>query len=123
NLYNHPINLFVASFIGSPPMNLLDARLVSADGVLAVEGRGFSLRVPIERANGLDPYVGEEVVVAIRPEHLFDRDEVDSAPEGSSLSAQVDLVEPLGSETLIHALVANQPLTARASADSELRRG
>jgi multiple sugar transport system ATP-binding protein len=123
NLYNHPINLFVASFIGSPPMNLLDARLEAEDGVLVVNGREFSLRVPPERAAGLDPYVGEEVVVAIRPEHLFDRDEVDTAPPGSNLSARVDLVEPLGSETLIHALVGAQPMTARASADSELRRG
>jgi multiple sugar transport system ATP-binding protein len=123
NLYNHPTNLFVASFIGSPPMNLLDARLVSADGVLAVEGRGFSLRVPPERAVGLDGYVGDEVVVAFRPEHLFDKEEVDSAPPGSELAAQIDLVEPLGSETIVHALVASQPVTARASADSELRRG
>jgi multiple sugar transport system ATP-binding protein len=63
------------------------------------------------------------VVVAIRPEHLFDRDEVDTAPPGSSLSAKIDLVEPLGSETLVHALVGGQPMTARASADSEIRRG
>jgi multiple sugar transport system ATP-binding protein len=123
NLYNHPINLFVASFIGSPPMNLLDARLEAEDGVLVVTGNDFSLRVPPERAVGLDPYVGDPVIVAIRPEHLFDRDEVDAAPPGSSLSARVDLVEPLGSETLIHALVGGQPMTARASADSELRRG
>jgi multiple sugar transport system ATP-binding protein len=123
NLYNHPVNLFVASFIGSPPMNLLDARLEAEDGVLVVSGHDFSLRVPPERAAGLDPYVGDPVVVAIRPEHLFDREEVDTAPPGSSLTARVDLVEPLGSETLIHALVGGQPLTARASADTELRRG
>jgi multiple sugar transport system ATP-binding protein len=123
SLYNHPTNLFVASFIGSPPMNLLDALLVSADGVLAVEGRGFSLRVPPERAVGLDGYVGDEVVVGFRPEHLFDKEEVDTAPPGSEISAQIDLVEPLGSETIVHALVASQPVTARVSADSELRRG
>jgi multiple sugar transport system ATP-binding protein len=48
---------------------------------------------------------------------------VDSAPPNSSLEAQVDLIEPLGSETLVHAIVAGQPLTARVGADSELRRG
>ncbi len=123
NLYNHPINLFVASFIGSPSMNLLDGRLMTEDGALVVVGRGYTLRVPPERANQIEQYAGEEVVIGIRPEHLFDREEVDSAPPGSNLSAQVDLVEPLGSETLVHAMVAGQALTARASADSEVRRG
>jgi multiple sugar transport system ATP-binding protein len=123
NLYNHPINLFVASFIGSPSMNLLEGQLVVQDGVLVVAGRGYSLRVPTERANQIDQFVDHEVVVGIRPEHLFDREEVDSAPPGSELTANVDLIEPLGSETLVHALVAGQPITARVSPDNELRRG
>jgi multiple sugar transport system ATP-binding protein len=122
-LYNHPMNLFVASFIGSPPMNLLDGQIVAQDGALLVSGRGFSLRIPPERAQWAEQYVGHDVTAGIRPEHLFDREEVDSAPPGSNLQAQVDLVEPLGSETLVHALVAGQPLTSRASADSEVRRG
>jgi len=123
NLYNHPINLFVASFIGSPSMNLLDAQLTTEDGVLVVKGRGFALRVPPERASQIDQHTGEEIVIGVRPEHLFDRDEVDSAPPGSTISARIDLIEPLGSETLVHALVEGQPMTLRASADSELRRG
>jgi multiple sugar transport system ATP-binding protein len=123
NLYNHPMNLFVASFIGSPSMNLLDGRITAQDGVLVVIGKGFTLRIPPERSSQVDQFVDHEVVIGIRPEHLFDREEVDTAPPGSSLEAQVDLIEPLGSETIVHALVAGQPLTARASADSELRRG
>ncbi len=123
NLYNHPTNLFVASFIGSPSMNLLDGYVAAEDGVLRVVGRGFAIQVPPERARSLEPYVGHEVVLGIRPEHLFDREEVESAPPGATLTAQVDLIEPLGSETLVHAVVAGQPLTARVSADTELRRG
>jgi multiple sugar transport system ATP-binding protein len=123
NLYNHPINLFVASFIGSPSMNLLDGVVEAQDGSLVVTGRDFSLRVPQERAHQIDQYVGTEVVLGIRPEHLFDRQEVDAAPPGTGLTGRVDLVEPLGSETLLHVLVGGQALTARVSADSEAKRG
>jgi multiple sugar transport system ATP-binding protein len=123
SLYNHPINLFVASFIGSPSMNLIDGLIEARDGNLVVTGREFVLRVPQERAHLIDQYVGTEVVLGIRPEHLFDREEVDAAPPESSLTARVDLVEPLGSETLVHVLVAGQALTARVSADSEIKRG
>ncbi|MGH2460979.1 MAG: ABC transporter ATP-binding protein [Chloroflexota bacterium] len=122
-LYNHPANLFVAGFIGSPSMNLLDSQMVSRDDQLFVEGRSFSLRIPPERASLVDRYAGRDVVVGIRPEHLFDQAEVAEAPPGSTFTAQVDLVEPLGSETLIHAIVGGQPVTAKVSPDSEMRRG
>ena len=122
-LYNHPINLFVASFIGSPSMNLIDGVLEAKDGNLVITGRDFTLRVPPERAHMIDQHVGAEVVLGIRPEHLFDREEVDAAPPDSTLSARVDLIEPLGSETLVHVLVGGQAMTARVSADSEIKRG
>jgi multiple sugar transport system ATP-binding protein len=123
NLFNHPINLFVAGFIGSPSMNLLDAHLAVQDGIMLVEGNGFTIQVPPGRASLIDRYAGEDVVLGIRPEHIFDREEVDAAPPGSTFNAQVDLIEPLGSETLVHAIVGGQPLTARVGADTELRRG
>lgn len=122
-LYNHPANLFVAGFIGSPSMNLLDAQLVSRDQKLFVEGRGFSFQIPPARASQIDRYADREVVLGIRPEHIFDRDEVAEVPPGSSFTAQIDLIEPLGSETLVHAIVASQPILAKASPDTELRRG
>lgn len=123
NLYNHPSNLFVAGFIGSPTMNLLEGTLAAQEGIVLLEGRDFSLQIPPGPASYLSSYIGEPVVLGVRPEHLFDRDDVDSAPPGSSFEARVDLTEPLGSETLVHALVGGQPVTARVSPDSELRRG
>ncbi len=122
-LYNHPANLFVAGFIGSPSMNLLEGQLISRDDQLFVEGKDFVLRVPPERASLIDRYAGRDVVVGIRPEHIFDRAEVAEAPPGSTFTARIDLVEPLGSETLIHAIVGGQPLVAKVSPDTELRRG
>jgi multiple sugar transport system ATP-binding protein len=122
-LYNHPANLFVAGFIGSPSMNLLDAQLVSRDSKLLVEGRGFSLQVPPERASLIDRYADRDVVLGIRPEHVFEREEVAETPPGAIITAQVDLVEPLGSETLVHALVGGQAMTAKVSPETEMRRG
>lgn len=122
-LYNHPANLFVAGFIGSPSMNLLDGELIARADRLFVEGRGYSLQVPPERASLIDRYAGRNVVVGIRPEHIFDRAEVAEAPPNASLNAQIDLLEPLGSETLVHAIVGGQAITAKASPDTELRRG
>jgi len=122
-LYNHPTNLFVAGFIGSPSMNLLEAQLVAKDDRLLVEGKGFSIQVPPELASLIDRYAGRDVVLGIRPEHIFDREEVAEAPPGTSFTAQIDLIEPLGSETLVHALVGGQAITVKVSPDTELRRG
>lgn len=122
-LYNHPANLFVAGFIGSPSMNLLEAQLTSRDQQLFVEGYEFSLQIPPPMASLIDRYAGRDVVLGIRPEHLFEREEVVEVPPAASFTARVDLIEPLGSETLVHAVVGNQPVTARVSPESELRRG
>jgi multiple sugar transport system ATP-binding protein len=122
-LYNHPANLFVAGFIGSPSMNLLDGQLVSRDGALYVEGRGYSLQIPPQQASLIDRYAGRDVILGIRPEHIFDRQEVAEAPPGSTVTAIIDLIEPLGSETIVHAVVEGQPITAKALPDTELRRG
>ncbi|HVC34415.1 MAG TPA: sn-glycerol-3-phosphate ABC transporter ATP-binding protein UgpC [Chloroflexota bacterium] len=122
-LYNHPANLFVAGFIGSPSMNLLEGQMITRDDKLLIDGRGFSLQIPPERASLVDRYAGRDVVVGIRPEHIFDKAEVAEAPPGAGFTAQVDLLEPLGSETLVHALVGGQAITAKVSPDTEMRRG
>ena len=123
NLYNYPYNVFVAGFIGSPPMNLLEGQLATRNDQVLIDGRGFTFEIPPGLASLIDRYAGREVVVGIRPEHIFDREEVEEVPSGASFSARVDLLEPMGSETLLHADIAGQGITARVSADTELRRG
>src|SRR5207249_314923 len=61
NLYDHPANMFVAGFIGSPSMNFLDATLVKQDGKLLVDGGSFRLPVPETRMNNVLPYAGKQV--------------------------------------------------------------
>jgi multiple sugar transport system ATP-binding protein len=102
-LYDRPVNLFVAGFIGSPAMNLIDATLRRADGsAVAVAADGTRLPVPPDVA-GRD---GQPIVYGIRPEHL------EFVPAGQGLSVDVVVVEPTGSETLVVSRLAGNEIEA-----------
>jgi multiple sugar transport system ATP-binding protein len=102
-LYDEPVNLFVASFIGSPAMNLYEATM-SADGSELLLGDQH-LELPRsldETKSSLAAYFGKNVVVGIRPEHLHDGATIDEIPPGHALEGEVELVEALGSDRLVH---------------------
>ena len=100
-LFDAPANLFVASFIGSPPMNLVQSRVERADGGLAARVGQQALTVP-SSAQGLEAYVGRTVGLGIRPEHLRDASAETDAPAERRLRGTVRLTEALGSEVLVH---------------------
>jgi multiple sugar transport system ATP-binding protein len=107
-LYDRPLNLFVASFIGSPEMNLVQAQLERADEGLAC--RIGEQRLPLPAAAlvahpGLERYLGATLAVGIRPEHLHDP-ALGAAHTGPTLRGAVQLTEALGSELLVHFEVA-----------------
>jgi multiple sugar transport system ATP-binding protein len=106
-LYEQPVNLFVAGFIGSPAMNLLQASLApdGSDGSLAVEVGGYRLPLPdsvMAERPGLRGYDGHKIVLGIRPEDMEDAELVSDAPAESRISATVDLREALGSDVVVH---------------------
>ncbi|HEY8477447.1 MAG TPA: sn-glycerol-3-phosphate ABC transporter ATP-binding protein UgpC [Chloroflexota bacterium] len=101
-LYDHPINMFVAGFIGSPAMNFFDARLVQDDGKLYVDTGQFRLRVPDSKKHLVQSHIGKEVTFGIRPEDIHERSEVPNADPEACAAAQVDVVEPLGSEVFVY---------------------
>jgi multiple sugar transport system ATP-binding protein len=100
-LYDHPANLFVASFIGSPEMNLLKASIAGSDGSFEANVGGQRLPLPAAPA-ALAGYVGRDIALGIRPEH------VGSGP--GSLRGTVVLSEALGSERLVHLEVEAEPV-------------
>ncbi|MDS0280686.1 ABC transporter ATP-binding protein [Haloarcula onubensis] len=111
-IYNHPANLFVADFIGSPAMNFFDVRL---NGSL-LAGEGFEYQLSNATAETVrESTTTAELTLGIRPEDL---DIVDS-PSGQTIQATVDVVEPVGSDNYIYADVAGQELTIRVSADTK----
>jgi multiple sugar transport system ATP-binding protein len=112
SLYEHPVNLFVAGFIGSPAMNLFDATLVvDGDGV-AVEFGGFRLQVPAEvvaERGRLRSFAGRIIVLGIRPEDMEDASLVTDAPRERRITSTVELREALGSDVVVHVTVAAPP--------------
>ena len=112
-LYDNPTNLFVASFIGSPAMNLIEGEVVRANGGLGVRLGDQELPVPDDVAAkrpGLADYDGRTVAVGIRPEHMED-----AALEGDAkprLRGHVSVTEALGSEVLAHVEVRAKPVVS-----------
>ncbi|WP_118180532.1 ABC transporter ATP-binding protein [Paraburkholderia phosphatilytica] len=119
-LYREPCNRFVAGFIGSPKMNFLDVPLQRADGAGVTVGLpgGGSLTLPFT-ADGLQS--GAKLVLGIRPEHLV---EGAGGSCDAVLDAEISVVEHLGSETLLHARLANDvTIQAKGSGESLVANG
>ena len=111
-LYERPRNIFVAGFIGSPAMNLLEASLGRANGTLVVQLGDVALPVSQELLSSrpaLANYEGRKVVVGIRPEDMEDASLVADAPADRRLPATVELREALGSDVVIHFTIAAPP--------------
>jgi len=105
DLYDHPVNLFVGGFIGSPAMNMLEATIERSNGGLAANLG--SQRLTLEDAAvqdhpALAGYEGRQVVVGIRPEDLEDASQVADGDPGRRLRGKVALREALGSEIMVH---------------------
>jgi multiple sugar transport system ATP-binding protein len=104
-VYNHPVNIFVAGFIGSPVMNFFPSRLITKEGKLTIDGESFQLTIPEKRIPAYKAYEGKEVIFGIRPNDIYDRMHAPERVKGSYMKAVVDVIEPLGSE--IHAYVTS----------------
>ena len=103
-LYDRPLNLFVAGFIGSPSMNLVEAKLERADGGLVAAAGTERIALGDETLSArpaLKQFEGKPVILGIRPEDLEDA-ELAEAAAGRTLSGDVQLTEALGSEVMVH---------------------
>ncbi|RYZ71967.1 MAG: ATP-binding cassette domain-containing protein, partial [Lysobacteraceae bacterium] len=107
-LYERPANLFVAGFLGSPAMNILNGTLVQADGLLLEMGQGQ--RLPLGAATVDPQWLGEEIAVGIRPENL---QPANSSP--GSFQAVVEVVEPVGNEVFLNLRYGAHELVARVA--------
>jgi multiple sugar transport system ATP-binding protein len=115
-LYDEPVNLFVAEFIGSPAMNLVGVDLVSANGTLEARFGEHRLRVDdglVEARPALRQFEGKRVILGVRPEDLEDAAMADGAPEDRRISAVVDIREDMGSEVFVHFGVGAPPVRGK----------
>lgn len=119
NLYNHPCNMFVAGFIGSPAMNFLRATLTEEHGQLWLTNKELRLAPSGERREALTPYLGKEIILGIRPESIHDDSTYLSNHPDWTVDVHVDVVEPLGAENYIHFTINGENLIARVEATSQ----
>jgi multiple sugar transport system ATP-binding protein len=121
-IYRYPANLFVARFMGAPPMNTMPARLVVEDGApLAVIGAGRPDEVRL-RLQGYDQaaaFRDKDVVLGIRPECIAESGRVFATTSNAPvvISAPVEMIEPTGAETIVALRLGGEPVLARISPD------
>jgi len=126
NLYDTPVNVFVAGFIGTPQMNFVNSTLVKkGDDVYVNFGESASLKLPAEKANdpALKEYIGKDVIMGIRPECLHDEPAYLANFPDSTIEAFVEVTELMGAEIYQYLVCEEQNLTARVSARSTARAG
>ncbi len=122
-VYNTPANKFVASFIGSPPMNFLDAEIVR-EGAEAFVDCG-EIKLPIGADHAAAAYVGKKVTLGIRPETIFDKNlesHMKSTP-GNTITAKVDVLEPLGPEYVAYLGVGKHNMIATIDTGTKIKEG
>lgn len=113
-LYQRPANTWVADFIGSPPMNLIECSITNERGNWYLKGNGFSYQAEKRLSSTLSEYRGGKITLGIRPESIAILKE--EAPR--SIKAQVDAVEPLGDSLVVHLHVGESgviPVTVKSS--------
>jgi multiple sugar transport system ATP-binding protein len=111
-LYDQPVNLFVGGFIGSPSMNMLEAKLERSNGTLTAVAGTQRVHLDDETLSarpGLKAYEGQRIILGIRPEDLEDATLVRDAPADKRLKGTVELREALGSEIMVHFRVDAAP--------------
>ena len=129
-LYDYPCNIFVAGFIGTPQMNFINGKLVKKGDGVYFDFQNVSLKLPEEKANAeeIQEYIGQEVVVGLRPEGISDVADVVEANPEYSFEVNVDVTELMGAEIYLYLTVGDpedEPtsLIARVSSRSQSRAG
>ena len=110
-LYGRPTNKFVAGFIGSPAMNFVDVTINEANGAVVAEAQGLRLAVPPAKAAALRAYKGQQISLGVRPEDVHVATGADAAQH--IFDANIEVVEPLGSEILLDVRAGRSNIVAR----------
>ncbi|MBO5196482.1 MAG: ATP-binding cassette domain-containing protein, partial [Clostridia bacterium] len=125
NLYDYPINLFVAGFIGSPQMNFVECVLEEKGNGLYLTFGENSVKLPADKANNpaLKDYIDKEVIMGIRPEDIYDgASYVESMPD-SVIETDVEVTELMGAEIYLYLRTGEESFIARVDNKSKARAG
>lgn len=120
-IYDFPVNFFVAGFIGSPVMNFIPCRILSKDDRLFIETGAFELPIPENKAPYYQSLVGAESIFGIRPNDIYDRFFAPNGIKGNTIRAVVDVIEPLGSEIHLNVTAGKHNLIACVNVQTSAR--
>jgi multiple sugar transport system ATP-binding protein len=121
DIYHHPANQFVAGFIGSPPMNFLNAEIVELDGRLYLGSDSLSIRLPDEKRKAALALGVKQVTLGIRPEDIHEKAMFARPIDENVVTAKVEILEPLGGEILATCSLAGGEMTARLSPHTQVK--
>ncbi len=120
-VYNNPANMFVAGFMGSPPMNFMKCTIEKQGEELVAKTHDFSIALPAALAEKAAAYVGKKLILGARPEHVACEEE--GKLPGNTFDAVADVIEVLGSEELINITVNSEDFTVRTKKNARLKEG
>lgn len=112
-LYNHPKNMFVAGFIGSPQMNFLNARIEVIKNSYFAVSEDFKIKLPERMYDALSLYRNKDIVLGIRPDDLHIKNEYTDEKNPEKIRAYVDIVEMTGSDYFLYGNAGSQKITAK----------
>ncbi len=114
-MYDHPTNKFVASFIGSPPMNFLNGVVIRSEGRLYFQNGIFRVRVVDSMATKIAPYENKDITFGIRPEDIYDKLFASESSVDNTVRATCEVVEPMGAEAYLYLRTGQNTYVARVS--------
>ena len=125
NLYDNPVNLFVAGFMGSPQMNFIDATVTQEGDTVKLNFNDQAIKVPDVQAEVLidGGYVGKTVVMGIRPEDIHDEEIFIASARDSKFTTSISNYEMLGAEVFLYFPIAGRVCTARVNPRTQARQG
>ena len=119
NVYNNPANMFVAGFIGSPPMNFLEGTLIKKDGSFYFDEGNFRIKLMKDMYPALEPYLDQKICMGIRPEDIYDKLFASSATPDNTVALMCDVIETLGSQNYLYLATGKHVFIAVVEASNQ----
>jgi len=122
-LFYDPTNVFVAGFIGTPPMNLIEASVVVGEDGVYVDAGDFQTKLPPSKASQARAHAGSPVTLGVRPNDIYDRaiSQRVEATEDNTVSATVEVIEPMGAEAILYLALGQTRLVASVESTTRAR--
>ncbi len=122
-LYDAPVNMFVAGFIGAPAMNFFKGHVRKDAGKLFVDCGAFSVPIPADRTKAAQPYIDRPIILGIRPEDIFNPAFVPPGINAAKVACKVDVTELMGNEIFLYLVTGDNTIVARVDPRTDFRIG